>query len=171
MAKNDVTEWDELSSRRKEVLTVIYEEFGTDTQFTKDQLNNLLETDTTLGLLDELWEDGYLEVINRGGTPMLLALISNEDNQREFAAEDQEELANDMVNRENLGLDAEDYDWTDNEERYEFCDTFNEGAKEKHEDDDEEPIQLNATFTRNIYKLTEEGAEVIEDNIKDEDEE
>lgn len=83
---------------------------------------------------------------------MLLAVIEFEEDKTAFGPAQEEDLAKRMVRREGLSLDAERVDWTDNDEREQFAEKFNDRSVE---------VELEPTWTRNKYKVKPEAQEVV----------
>lgn len=182
MVEDDITPWENLTKKRKEVLKKIYDVYGTDNNFETGDIDEHLEnyevaSRSLLNNLSTQGEDGYLNK-QSGGKPFLIADIpkKDEENKTKFNPEEQEKLAKKMTHREELESklerQADQFNWVINEERKKFCNDFNECAEEKYEDiEDKEPIHLIPKHTKNKYRLNEDGAEVIEENIQNEEEE
>lgn len=155
MASTDsLTEWDDLSSKRRVVLKTAQREFGEET-FACGELNRHLSEPTTTTTLNNLWEeDGYLRKWT-GGSSMLLALLPDEEDKAAFGPAQEEDLAVRMIRREGLSLDARKVDWADNDERENFQEEFNARSTE---------VELQATWTRNKYQVREEADTVIRRN-------
>lgn len=154
MSTHSLTEWDDLSAKRQVVLQTASREFGEET-FACGELNDYLSEPTTTTTLNNLWdEDGYLRKWT-GGSSMLLAIIPGDENKAAFGPAQEEDLAGRMVRRESLSLDARDVDWADNDERERFAEEFNARSTK---------IEMDATWTRNKYRVREEASEVIRRN-------
>lgn len=151
---HSLTDWDDLSAKRRVVLKTASREFEEDT-FACSELNNYLSEPTTTSTLNNLWEeDGYLRKYP-GGSTMLLAIIPDDENKAAFQMAAQEDLAARMVRREGLSLDAGEIDWRDNDERERLAEEFNARSKE---------VGLETTWTRNKYRVRDEAREVIRRN-------
>lgn len=155
MAKTDtLTDWDDLSPKRQVVLMTAEHQFG-DATFACGELNAHLSEPTTTTTLNNLWEeDGYLRMWP-GGNSMLLALIPGEEDRAAFGPAQEEDLAVRMVHREGLTLDARATNWVDNDARADFEEEFNARSTE---------VDLEATWTRNKYRVREDAREVIRRN-------
>ena len=141
------TNWENLTTRRQEILATVEEEIPDDT-FACSELNNHLDETTTTRTLNKLARtDDYLRRWP-GGSSMLLAIIPGKDNEASFRLSAQEGLAQKMVDREGLSLDPSSVDWRSNSERRRFADEFNNRATE---------VELLATWTRNKYRLKEDA--------------
>lgn len=150
------TNWENLTSRRQEILETVEEEIP-DGTFACSELNNHLDDNTTTRTLNKLSrKDDYLRRWP-GGSSMLLAIIPGEDNAASFRLSAQERLAQKMVDREGLSLDPSGLDWRNNSERRRFADEFNSRATE---------VELRATWTRNKYRLKEDARYEVRANGK-----
>lgn len=146
-----LTAWDDLSPKRQVVLETASREFG-DERFARSELNDHLSEPTTTTTLNNIWEeDGYLRK-SAGGSSMLLALHRYDDDRTAFGPAQEEDLAERMARREGLALDAEAVNWADDDERQAFQEEFNARATD---------VELDATWTRNKYWLTDEALAVI----------
>ena len=145
------TPWDDLTSRRQDILTRIEDVYPSET-FACGELNSHLTTDTTTGTLNDLArEDDYLRRWP-GGSAMLLAIIPTDDNQTAFRLSAQETLAQRMVEREGLSLDPTTVNWADKDQRQRFTEEFNHRASD---------VALNSTWTRNKYRLKNDARYVV----------
>lgn len=152
------TKWNELTTRRQEILETVEEEIPDDT-FACSELNSHLTDPTTTTTLNKLaGNDNYLRRWP-GGSSMLLAIIPDGDNEPAFRLSGQEELAQKMVNREGLSLDPTDTNWRSNAERQQFQDKFNSRAS---------AVKLRATWTRNKYRLNKDARYEVRANGKEE---
>lgn len=139
------TDWASLTTRRKELLEAIEENFPNQT-FACSELNDHLSNATTTQTLNKLcWEDNYLRRFP-GGNSMLIARIAGDDNNTAFRVASQENLAQRMADRESIPLDASDYDWTQDAQRQKFASAFNTRSA---------TVELIPTWTRNKYRLKE----------------
>lgn len=150
-SSHSLTDWDDLTAKRQDVLDTAESVFGEET-FACGELNDFLDEPTTTATLNNIWEeDGYLRK-SSGGSTMLLAIIPDDENKTAFRLAAQEDLAARMVEREGLSLDERAVNWRDRDERDRFAEEFNARSTE---------VELNATWTRNKYWLREEAREVI----------
>jgi len=148
------TNWENLTTRRQEVVETVEEEIPDDT-FACSELNRHLDDSTTTRTLNKLARnDDYLRRWP-GGSSMLLAIIPDEDNDAAFRLSAQVRLARKMVDREDLSLDPADVDWRSNSERKRFENKFNSQATE---------VELRATWTRNKYRLKDDARYEIRAN-------
>ncbi|MDS0297038.1 hypothetical protein [Halogeometricum luteum] len=155
----EVTEWTELSPRRQELLEIIEEEYTLDDKFGRSDVDDLLEDDenTTTKTLNNLAheEDYYLNRVSVGGGPFLVANKTHEEDETAASPSQQESLARKMVNEEGLELTPEDYQWAVDASRNAFASKFNARASR---------VNLNPTWTRNLYQITVEGQTRIRAN-------
>mgnify|MGYP006309948877 CR=1 FL=1 len=111
----EVTEWIELSPRRQELLEIIEEEYTLDDKFGRSDVDNLLEDDenTTTKMLNNLAheEDYYLNRVSVGGGPFLVSNKTHEEDETAASPPQQESLARKIVDKEELELTPEDYQW------------------------------------------------------------
>ena len=154
---NPPTAWKELTDRRKEILEAIEDQWDVGEKFRTAGVNQELADDnqTTTGLLTDLdEEDNYLQRVQTGGGPLLVAYIQGEDNKTATSPSKQKRLAQKMVNKENLSLDPGNYDWG-SPNRKKFVMEFNKRSTN---------VNLNATWTCNYYELTPDGDNTIKKN-------
>lgn len=156
---NPISRWNSLHWRRQEVLETIVDHYAPENdKFGTSNVNSHFSDDnqTTTPTLNNLAsEDGYLRRVATGGGPLLVANIKDpsEDDKTASPPYKQKSLADEMVNRERLSLDAAKYNWADDGSRNAFAAEFNKMASQ---------VYLNPTWTRNLYVLTEEGKKAIQ---------
>lgn len=149
-----LTDWTDLTTRRQTILKTAEDEFGDDT-FARGELNRHLSEPTTTQTLNKIaQEDGYLRRFP-GGSSMLLALNPTDRDRTAFGPAQEEDLAKRMVRQEGLPLDAESVNWADNDDRESFVDQFNKLSV---------TVDLEATWTRNKYRLKDEARAIIRRN-------
>ena len=144
------TAWKNLYDRRKEILSIIQNNWKPGDMIRTADVNQHLSDDnqtTTkmLTILDE--EDNYIERVQTGGGPLLVAYIPNDNNKTATSPSKQKKLAYEMVNREGLSLDPDRYNWS-SPNRKRFVAEFNARASN---------ISLRATWTCNYYEITPNG--------------
>lgn len=149
---SEITDPDDLTSKRREIVQTAEVQFGDDT-FACGDINNHLSEQTTTQTLDKVVdEDGYLQKYP-GGNSMLLAHIPGEEPETAFTQQQMETLARKMINREGLSLSAEAVEWWKKDERETFVEKFNRGASS---------VWFRATWTRNKYRLTNSAREILQ---------
>lgn len=154
-ATSMTTDWEELTSRRREILATAAGHFPDET-FACGELNSHLADDTTTRTLNKLArEDEYLRRYPGGSTMLLAVLEDVGETDAEFTLSSMERLAQKMVNREGLPLDPSSVDWSRKTERFAFVNEFNTRADD---------TRLRATWTRNKYEFQNGTLHVVEEN-------
>jgi len=157
--KKEISNWNEISgdqTRRKKILSKAHDIYQTD-EFRVSGLNDYLDTSTSTTTLNKISEeDGYLEMTKQGGKRLVMKYDPSSSETKFATIGEPAELyslAEKIVDKQNLDIDVDDYDWRKLKEVNRFCEDVNNSVSK----DD----LVEIAGTSNYYRLKDKAAEII----------